>query len=126
MKRILGGALGALMAIILILFAISNRTPVTLGLEPLPFVLDAPLYAAVLVAFVVGFLAAGITAFVVGGRGRRTRRHAVAEAKRLREEVAALKEAARAEAEARARAQALLGTGAPMPGSAPRRLTGAL
>ncbi len=38
------------------LFAVSNREHVSVGLWPLPDVLDAPLYLVVLLALVLGFL----------------------------------------------------------------------
>lgn len=60
-------------ALVAILFAISNRATVTLSLWPLPFTLEAPLYLAALLALVVGFLAGG---FVVWNSQRRHRRRA--------------------------------------------------
>lgn len=60
-------------ALVAILFAISNRGAVTLSLWPLPFTLEAPVYLATLLALVVGFLAGG---FVVWNSQRRHRRRA--------------------------------------------------
>ena len=57
-------------AAVVALFAASNRETVSLGLWPLPFVAQAPLYLVVLAALIVGF-AAGAAVLWVRGRGRR-------------------------------------------------------
>lgn len=51
------------LALFAVLFAISNRELVTLGLWPLPFTMEAPLYLASLLALVIGFLGGGIIAW---------------------------------------------------------------
>jgi putative membrane protein len=60
----------ALVATVLALFAVSNRAAVSLGLWPLPFVLELPLYLAILAALLVGFLVGALAAWI-GGRQRR-------------------------------------------------------
>jgi uncharacterized integral membrane protein len=67
-------------ALVAILFAVSNRGGVTLSLWPLPFTLDAPLYLAALLALLAGFLAGG---FVVWNSQRRHRRRARRESNRV-------------------------------------------
>lgn len=67
-------------ALVAVLFAISNRDGVTLSLWPLPFTLDAPLYLAALLALLAGFLAGG---FVVWNAQRRHRRRARRESNRV-------------------------------------------
>ncbi|AWK86290.1 lipopolysaccharide assembly protein LapA domain-containing protein [Azospirillum thermophilum] len=67
-------------ALVAVLFAISNRDMVTLSLWPLPFTLDAPLYLAALLALAVGFLAGG---FVTWNSQRRHRRRARREGDRV-------------------------------------------
>jgi lipopolysaccharide assembly protein A len=57
-------------AAVLALFAVSNREVVTLGLWPLAFELDLPLYLAVLPALLIGFIS-GAAAAWIGGRHRR-------------------------------------------------------
>jgi putative membrane protein len=57
-------------AVVLTLFAISNRSAVTLGLWPLPFLIDLPLYLLVFAALFGGF-AVGAVAVWLGGRRRR-------------------------------------------------------
>ena|SRR5712672_1637715 len=60
----------ALVAAVLALFALSNREAVVLGLWPLPFELDVPLYLALLAALLVGFIS-GVLAVWIAGRHRR-------------------------------------------------------
>lgn len=67
-------------ALVAILFAISNRGIVTLSLWPLPFTLETPVYLATLIALVVGFLAGG---FIVWNSQRRHRRRARRESNRV-------------------------------------------
>src|SRR3954453_5653249 len=59
----------------LALFAISNGETVALGFWPAPYLVEAPLYAAVLVALLVGFLLGEFAAWLAAGRvGRGARR----------------------------------------------------
>ena len=64
----------ALVATVVALFAASNRGAVSLGLWPLPFVLDLPLYLAVLAALLVGFVAGALCAWSAGRHRRREAR----------------------------------------------------
>ncbi|MGQ9366718.1 lipopolysaccharide assembly protein LapA domain-containing protein [Azospirillum sp. ST 5-10] len=61
-------------AVVAVLFAVSNRETVVFTLWPTPFSLEAPLYLATLVALVVGFLAGGFIAWVAQGGNRRRAR----------------------------------------------------
>ena len=58
-------------------FAVANRAPVSIDLDPLPFAFDVSLYAALMVAVLLGLLIGGVSAWMAGGRIRR-------EARRLR------------------------------------------
>ncbi|MDF1794417.1 MAG: LapA family protein [Thalassobaculaceae bacterium] len=49
--------------LIVVLFAVSNRNPVTMELWPLPGALDAPLYLIFLVAVAAGFVLGGAIAW---------------------------------------------------------------
>jgi putative membrane protein len=60
-----------LVATVLALFAASNRAAVSLGLWPLPFVLELPLYLAIVAALLIGFLAGALAAWIAGRRRRR-------------------------------------------------------
>lgn len=79
---------GTLAAIVLVLFAVSNRTTVPLRIEPLPFLIESPLYVALLGSLVVGFLLGGIVAWLSGHKWRRRARHAEREVERLKTELA--------------------------------------
>ncbi|HUK58360.1 MAG TPA: LapA family protein [Stellaceae bacterium] len=61
-------------AVVAALFAVSNREHVSVGLWPLPDVLDAPLYLVVLAALVVGFLFGEFVAWLGAGQTRRLAR----------------------------------------------------
>jgi putative membrane protein len=81
--RILCRAIILLCAVLLILFAVSNRETVSLALWPLPFVVEAPLYLLFFLSLLVGgFLGASATWFA----GRRDRR----ELRRRRRRIEAL------------------------------------
>jgi lipopolysaccharide assembly protein A len=73
----------ALVALILILFAASNREMVSVGLWPLPDSLQLPLYLVVLGTLIVGFFSGQLVTWVAGWHWRR-------EARRSRDRIAAL------------------------------------
>lgn len=56
MRGVLFWAAVAVVAIVLILFAASNRGSVELGLWPVPFVVAVPVYLLVFATLVVGFV----------------------------------------------------------------------
>ena len=58
-------------AALLVPFAVSNRAPVSLGLWPLPFLIDLPVYLLVFLLLLVGFVAGAATAWIAGRRVRR-------------------------------------------------------
>jgi lipopolysaccharide assembly protein A len=57
-------------AIFLILFAVSNREAVSVGLWPLPFLVDVPLYLLCFLSLALGALI-GVAAAWLGGHGKR-------------------------------------------------------
>src|SRR5437763_15223517 len=63
-----------IVAAALALFAISNGETVALGFWPAPYLVEAPLYAAVLVALLVGFLLGEFAVCPAAGRWRREAR----------------------------------------------------
>ncbi len=71
------------LAVLLALFAVSNRAPAALAFWPLPFVAELPLYLAVLGALVIGFVCGTAIAWLAGCRRRR-------EARRCRRRLAVL------------------------------------
>ena len=76
-----------LAAALLSLFAVSNREMVSLGLWPLPFLAEAPLYIVVVVAVFVGFAVGAFSTWIKGRHRRRQlrecRRHSAALAREL-------------------------------------------
>ena len=63
-------------AILLILFAVSNRETVSLELWPLPFLVDLPLYLLFFLSLLVGAVIGASAARIVGrGTRRELRRH---------------------------------------------------
>jgi lipopolysaccharide assembly protein A len=69
--KLLFWSLVALAAAALALFAASNRATVSLALWPLPFVVELPLYLAVLGALLIGLVAGALLAWIGGRRTRR-------------------------------------------------------
>jgi uncharacterized integral membrane protein len=69
--KLLFWILVALVAALLALFAASNRAVVALALWPLPFVVNLPLYLAVLGALLIGAVAGALSAWAAGRRRRR-------------------------------------------------------
>ena len=94
--KLLSWIAGAVTALVLVLFAVSNRAPVTFGFEPFPFTLELPLYGGIFASLVLGFILGGIGAWIGGRRSRRRARQAEAEVKRLKAELAAAGQAAAA------------------------------
>jgi uncharacterized integral membrane protein len=69
--RILYRAGFLVIAIFLILFAVSNRELVSVGLWPLPFLVDVPLYLLCFLILVIGALIGVAIAWMAGHRTRR-------------------------------------------------------
>lgn len=65
----------ALVAILLIVFAINNQQIVSLSLRPFPLELNTGLYLVVLLTLVAGLLLGALLAWMNGHRGRREARH---------------------------------------------------
>ncbi|MBO0735071.1 MAG: DUF1049 domain-containing protein [Alphaproteobacteria bacterium] len=74
--RILSRALFILGALVLILFAVSNRETVSLALWPLPFLAELPLYLFFFLSLLLGVVSGAVAAWAAGHRDRREiRRH---------------------------------------------------
>ena len=73
----------ALVAVVLMLFAASNRQVVSLALWPLPASVELPLYILVLATLVFGFVVGEFSAWLRGWHWRR-------EARRARDRIAVL------------------------------------
>ena len=72
--RTLNTILAIVVAVLVVLFAISNRMPVVVEIWPFPYQLQLGLYAVILLAVFVGFLAGLIAAWLSGGKRRREMR----------------------------------------------------
>jgi len=97
--RIFNTLLAVVVAVLVVLFAVSNRTPVVVEIWPFPYQLELGLYALILLAVFIGFLAGMITAWFTGAKRRR--------------ELKALRKEARDLHASLARANALSGTKEP-------------
>ena len=67
-------------ALVLVIFALSNRGTTDLNFWPFDFVLEAPTYLVVLLLLLIGFALGELVAWVMRGSHRRERR---AQAKRI-------------------------------------------
>jgi len=83
MIRSLRLLLGLVALIVIVTFAIANRTPVDVSFAPFPLTIELPLYGAFLFGLVIGVLVGGIGVWLGGLAQRR-------EARRLRSRVWAL------------------------------------
>jgi uncharacterized integral membrane protein len=79
----------ALVALLLILFAVSNRETVSVGLWPFPAFVDLPLYLVVLGTLIVGFVLGELVAWIGGWRWRREARRSRARIAMLERELEA-------------------------------------
>jgi len=76
-------------ALVLIVFAVTNRDAITLNFWPLPVTLQAPVYLIVFLALLAGFLIGELVAWINGRRWRRQARHSARRVEALERELAA-------------------------------------
>ena len=86
--RFITTLLALALAILVVLFAVSNRTPVTLEFWPLPYSVDLGLYAAILSGALVGFVVGALAMWWIGGRKRRDLRQTRRKVKDLEKSLA--------------------------------------
>lgn len=72
--RLLSTLIAIPLALLFVVFAISNRDVVTLALWPINHTLTLPVYLLGLGVLFVGFVAGGLVAWAAGGRQRRRAR----------------------------------------------------
>jgi len=72
--RFVNTVIAVIVALAVILFAVSNREEVEITLWPLPFQANMGVYAVVLLAVLVGFLGGMAAAWLAAGSVRRERR----------------------------------------------------
>ena len=80
---------GAPLALVVVIFAVTNRDGVTLSFWPLPIKLQAPVYLIVLLTLLAGFLVGEFVAWINGRRWRREARHNARRIEALERELAA-------------------------------------
>ena len=68
--KLLYWLIAAPLMVLAVLFAVSNRESVDLALWPLPWVIEAPVYAIALGALALGVVVGAFVAWVGGGRAR--------------------------------------------------------
>lgn len=69
--RLLTWLIGVAVAVFMVTFAVSNRTPVSVTVWPFPFALDLGLYIIILGAALLGFVVGALVTWVAGGKHRR-------------------------------------------------------
>lgn len=79
------------LALAVILFAIANRGPVTVSLDPFPVTFEKPLYLVALGAAFIGVLGTGLGVARAGWRARRRARRAEKRAAQAESELARLR-----------------------------------
>lgn len=80
----------AFMAVV-VAFAIANRGGMTVSLEPVPYMIEAPIYLVVLAAVGFGFVWGGFAAWTSGAAARKRARNKAYEASKARHEAAELR-----------------------------------
>ena len=72
--RFINSIIAGLVAILVVLFAVSNRADVVVEVWPFPYRLALPLYALILLAALLGFIAGLIGAWLLGWEKRKEHR----------------------------------------------------
>lgn len=78
--KLINTIIAVVVALLIILFAVSNRETAVVEVWPLPYQLALPLYAVILLTALVGFIAGAVGAWLAGAERRR-------ETRRLRRQV---------------------------------------
>lgn len=89
--RLLTWLVAVAVAVVTVLFAISNRTPVSITVWPFPFAVDVGLYLIVIGAVFAGFLVGALVTWVAAGKHRRRVRKQRGEIRALEGELADLR-----------------------------------
>jgi uncharacterized integral membrane protein len=62
------------LAVLMIAFAVANRASVEIRFDPLPFAVEAPLFAFAYFCIFIGLVCGGLAAWLAGARWRRLAR----------------------------------------------------
>lgn len=92
LTRLIGWILAGLILLGAILLMVGSRDLVTLRLELLPLQVELPLFAAVLIAAVIGFVCGGIVMWISQSRWRHLARESLIDLEEAEAENAALKD----------------------------------
>lgn len=96
--RVLYWLITALVALVCVVFAVSNRAGVTLTFWPLSFEFAAPLYLVVLLALLAGFLIGLLVAWIWSWRARWSARERARRIEALERDLAAAEQRAKSTA----------------------------
>ena len=75
------------LAVLTAWFAVANREPVAIDLDPFPFSIETPLYALLMGALFLGLVIGGVAAWLGQGRWRRRARALQRRARQLESEL---------------------------------------
>lgn len=97
MKTLLKWLILVPVGVVLLVFAIANREPVRVVLDPIPgdgsdLQIVAPLFLVLILSAAFGVIAGGFAVWLAQGRHRRAARHARSDVDRLRSEADNLRE----------------------------------
>ena len=90
--RVLAWTIAAVVALVVIAFAVANRGPVTISVAPLPYRLDIPVWALAVGALVVGFLSGAAVRWLLDHRLRRMARRGRRRTRALEKDLARARE----------------------------------
>jgi uncharacterized integral membrane protein len=88
--RLINSIIAAFVALLVVLFAVSNREQVAVEVWPFPYQLTLSLYAVILLAVLLGFIAGAIGMWLAGHRKRRELRRLRRQTRDLEQSLARL------------------------------------
>ncbi|MEQ8369343.1 MAG: LapA family protein [Alphaproteobacteria bacterium] len=83
----------SLLAVILVLFVLSNPARLTLALEPLPWQVEMPVYLLVIASLAIGWLCGAVLTWLHGGATRQALRHGRRTIRQMEERLATAEKA---------------------------------
>ena len=90
--RVLAWVIAAVTAIVVIAFAVANRGPMSVNVQPLPYRLDIPVWTLAVGALAVGFLTGALVRWLLDHKLRRTARQGRRRTRALEQELARVRE----------------------------------
>ncbi len=92
------------LAVVLIVFAVSNRGPIAINLWPVPVSVEIPLFILLFAVLTIGVVWGGVATWMSGGNARKIARAKVREARSSEMEIKRLKsQVSKLEADAKSR-----------------------